>query len=325
MRVLVTGASGFVGRSVCAALRRMGCEVLGTGRRPVEGDDYVRQDLARPWDERLVRFLGRADAVLHAAARSSPWGTRRQFAQANVEATRQVIAMCREQGQPRLVFVSSSSVYYRPCDQLGIREEDPIAGHPVNRYAATKQAGEKLVRDYPGAWVIVRPRAVYGPGDTVLFPRILKAARAGRLPLLVRPGAPVVGDLIFIDNLVHCLCQALADPNITGEFNLTDNQPVAIQEFLGQVFDRLSIARPVKQVPVAVAFRVARVMEAFYGVALPWLEPPITRFGVHVFAYSKTFDVRRMLEAFGPPPVSTDEGIIRFVEWVRRANPYGSA
>jgi nucleoside-diphosphate-sugar epimerase len=291
----------------------------------VEGADYVQQDLAQPWDERLVRFLGRADAVLHAAARSSPWGTRRQFEQSNVEATRRLIAMCEERGQPQLVFVSSSSVYYRPCDQLGIREGDPPADQPVNRYAATKLAGESLVRGYSGPWVIVRPRAVYGPGDTVLFPRILNAARAGRLPLLVRPGSPVVGDLICIDNLVHCLCQALADPKITGEFNLTDNQPVEIQEFLGRVFDRLSIARPVKQVPVATAFRVARVLEAFYGVALPWLEPPITRFGVHVFAYSKTFDVSRMLETFGPPPITTEEGISRFVEWVRQTNPYGPA
>src|SRR5262249_38661197 len=133
------------------------------------------------------------------------------------------------------VFLSSSSVYYRPCHQFGITEETPLPERPVNHYAATKRKAESLVAAYPGPWVILRPRAVFGPGDTVLFPRILRAAQAGRLPLLVADG-PVTGDLIYIENLVDYTVRAATDPLVRGCFNLTNNEPVPVLDFLLDIF-----------------------------------------------------------------------------------------
>lgn len=315
MKILVTGASGFVGGKTVEKLRAAGHEVLGVGRRRLDLPGYRSLDLAEPFD---LDF--EPDAVLHAAARASPWGRREDFERDNVVATGRVIAFCRRQAErkgswPRLVYVSSSSVFYQPGDQLGMTEETPIGPRFANDYAATKAAGEKLVEAYEGSSSIARPRAVFGPGDTVLFPRILEAARKGKLPILVRRGPPALGDLIYIDTLTAYLRQLLERPELRGAYNLTNGQPIAIQAFLLDIFAKLGMPAPKKHVPLRLAFTAAALSESFYRVFRLRGEPPITRFGVGVFAWSKTFDVSKALRDLGPPRVSIAEGVEAFVAW----------
>jgi 2-alkyl-3-oxoalkanoate reductase len=348
VKILVTGASGFVGSSYIRRMRersrpdgaeprRAGLKggpppsgkiealslgervwvrgpllLHGIGRRKLDGPSYSSIDLTRPFD---LDFD--ADVVIHAAARASPWGTRDDYRRQNIDATRHVIDWClRRPHPPRLVYVSSSSVLYRDGHQLGLTEDSPIGPEFVNDYAASKYAGERLVHDYPGEWTIVRPRAVFGPGDTVLFPRILAAATRGRLPLIDTGGPPAIGDLIYIDTLSDYLHAAATSPHAAGRaFNLTNNQPVEILPFLLDVFDRLGIPRPSRRVSLSTAMRAARVSEAIYRLLRLPGEPPVTRFGVGVFAWSKTFDVSRAVAAFGPPSVTLESGVDRFVTW----------
>ena len=318
--VLITGSSGFIGSHLFERFRQIDWKVAGIGRRSLDLPGYLVHDLAEPLPE---SFCPPCDVVIHAAARSSPWGRRRDFLRQNVWATRNVIDFCIKHGRPRLVFLSSSSVYYCPAHQYQITEETPMPPRPVNEYARTKRAAEKLVQEYPGDWVILRPRAVFGPGDTVLLPRILEAARAGRLPMLTAHGKPAVGDLIYIDNLVDYIVRAASDSGVHGCFNLTNNEPIPIGDFLLQVFRRLDIPAPRRSVSVGTAMLTAGLLEAFYACCLPDREPPITRFGIHVFAYSKTFDVSKMLASLGPPRVSLGEGVDRTVAWFKEAEHAG--
>ncbi len=294
----------------------------GLGRRAVPQVDYAIHDLTSPLPD---TFGPPVDVVIHAAARSSPWGRWQDFERQNVQATRHIIDYCLRHGRPRLIFLSSSSVYYRPGHQLNITEDTPFPEKPVNHYAATKRHAEELVKGYPGEWVILRPRAVFGPGDTVLLPRVLEAARAGRLPLLNAPGGPAVGDLIYIDNLVDCIVRAATDSQIHGCINLTNNEPVVIQDFLLEILRRLDIPPPRRSVSVRNAMIGAGLLEWFYAWCLPGREPPITRFGIHVFSYSKTFEVSRMLQTMGPPRVPLAEGVERTVAWVRASQPWKAA
>lgn len=313
MRILITGASGFVGGSF---MRRFadspGVTLLGVARRPVEFRNYHRADLSKPFD---LDF--EPDVVIHAAALASPWGRPCDYIRHNVEATRNVIAYCEAHGRPRLVYLSSSSVFYRNEHQFNLTERSPIGPVFVNDYAATKYAGEKLVRGYAGERVILRPRAVFGPGDTVLFPRILAAARCNRLPLLVTRDGPAQGDLIYIDALCDYMMQAATRPNLEGAYNLTNAEPVVIQDFLIEMLSKLNLPVPGRRVSVKTAMRAAALTEWVYRLLRLSGEPPVTRFGVTVFAYSKTFDVGLTLRDLGPPSVSLKEGIAGFVEWQR--------
>jgi nucleoside-diphosphate-sugar epimerase len=315
-RILLTGVSGFVGGALGAHLRRLGYDVTGVSRTAARAQStsrFVAHDLTQP----IPGSWPAVDVVVHCAALSSPWAAPAAFRANNVDATRNLLAWAERTGVARFVFISSSSVYYTPCDQLDLTEDSPFPPRPINEYAATKRQAEELVRRSAVPSVILRPRAVFGPGDTVLFPRILRAARRGALPRLTRPdGKSPLADLIYIENLSHYIERAIA-LNVSGAFNLTNNQPVELYPFLDGLLTRIGLPKPRKTVRVGTAMAVARFSELVSQYLLHYKEPPVTRFGVGAMAYSKTFDVSRMMAAFGPPPVSMDTGVDRFLEWQR--------
>lgn len=337
-KILITGASGFVGGSFCRQFaNRDDVEIRGLGRRSSDLPGYIQADLTHPL--RFVPQEGdrpdplsaggaeiippdwKPDVVIHAAARSSPWGSLSEFRKHNVQATQNVIDFCQAKNVPRLIYISSSSVFYREADQLNMTEQSPIGPAFVNHYAQTKYEGEELVRRFPGSHVILRPRAVFGPHDTVLFPRILRAAQQGRMAFISRPGAPAIGDLIYIDSLCDYLLRAALDPTLTGDFNLTNDEPVEIQAFLLRIFAALGLATPTRSIPRDRALLIGTALEWIFKLLLPWKEPPITRFGVGVLAFSKTFDVSKSLRVLGPPSVSLEEGLQRFITWQKQQLP----
>ena len=309
MRILVTGTSGFVGGAVGRHLRGRGHHVTGLSRRaPRAGatDQALAHDLSRPIPE-----MGPLDVVIHAAALSAPWGRPADFDAANVEGTRHALALAARAGA-RFVLISSSSVLYAPGDQHGLPEEPAPDTPPVNDYARTKRAAEALTAACPGAWAILRPRAVYGAGDTVLFPRIARAARLRLLPRF-RQDVPAQGDLVSIDTLVRQVARAV-EGGAQGIFHLIDPAPVRIEAFVTEVLAGLGLPGPGLTVSPRLARGVAGGLEAL-SRRTGWWEPPLTRFGVEVFTASKTFDDRRARAVLGPPDVPTDLAIARFRRW----------
>lgn len=313
MQILVTGASGFVaGSFIRRFAARTDLDLIGVGRRDCDLPQYHRVDLSQPFD--LPR---NPDVVIHAAARAAPWGTKSEFETQNVSATQHVIDFCRRHGHPRLLYISSSSVFYRNEHQHNLTESSPIGPLFVNEYAASKHRGELLLREYEGESAVLRPRAVFGPGDTVLFPRVLNAARKGVLPMFVGSSETVIGDLIYIDVLSDYLLAAATRPTISGSYNLTNAEPVPLHTLLLDVLSKLGLPAPTRRVKIATAMRAAGALEWLYRTLHLSAEPPITQFGVGVFAFSKTFDVSRALTDLGPASVSLSEGVDRFVAWQR--------
>ncbi|MCS5721271.1 NAD(P)-dependent oxidoreductase [Herbiconiux sp. CPCC 203407] len=345
-RVLVTGASGFVGGALMGRLRREpGIEAIGIGRRRLDDADYRSLDLTSPDAASRLAALrwpsdGQVgtgpDVIVHAAARSSPWGTRAEFERENVEATRAVLDhAARLPRRPRVVLVSTASVLYRAHDQLEVPDDAP-AGRPfVNHYAATKHAAEELVRAAGGDWVVLRPRAVFGPGDTTLFPRIVEAARRGRFPRLraergptpvvnadrsglgerPRRGWPVVCDLVPVETLVEYLLRACHEPAVLGRtLTVTGGETVELEPAVRGILSAAGVPYPAREVPRALALAAATVVETGWRLTRRRTEPPITRYSVIVYAYSKTFDGRACHRLLGPPPVTVHAALAAFTD-----------
>ncbi len=316
LRVLVTGASGFVGGALVERLAGdPAFEVLGIGRRALARADYRMLDLAAPdATERLSRTGFKPDVIVHAAARSSPWGSRAQFERDNVQATRAVVAAAAAQAKPpRIVFVSTASVLYAARDQLDVPGDAAAGPRFVNGYAASKHAAETVVRGYPGEWVVLRPRAVFGPGDTTVLPRIVTAARRGALPRFRDgTGGPALSDLLYIDTFVDQLVAAIRLPAAVGRtVVLTGGDPVPLQRTVFELLDRLGVPRPTRTVSRRTALAAATLTEWAWRLARRGGEPPITRYSVIVYAFSKTFDARLCRELFGPAVPPLDEALAR--------------
>jgi 2-alkyl-3-oxoalkanoate reductase len=311
VRILVTGSNGFVGRAVVADADARGWEVVGLGRQAVPAAPvhrYVRHDLAGPL---RTDDIGPVDAVVHAAALASPWAPPRAFVAANVDGTRTIVRWAAANGAPPLVHVSSTSVLYRDADQTGLTEDSPVLpdDQQINVYSRTKAVAERIVARYPGRTVVVRPRAVFGPGDTVLLPRIIAAAERGALPVLEPAGGPpVVVDLTVVGTVARYVNEAVAR-EVFGVFNLTNGEPVELYPFLTDVLTRLRVDVRPRRVPVWVAQRAADAAELVSATMLGWSEPALTRFGVHVLSRSTTFDVTKTLSTLGEPAVSIADGV----------------
>jgi nucleoside-diphosphate-sugar epimerase len=309
MSILVTGTSGFVGGAVGRFLRSRGHHVTGFSRRRPRTqatDEAVTHDLACPAPE-----LGPFDAVIHAAALSAPWGRPAAFDASNVDGTRHALAVAARSGA-LFFLISSSSVLYASGDQYGLPEASAPATPPVNDYARTKRAAEALTTAYAGAWAILRPRAVYGVGDTVLFPRIARAARLRLLPRF-RQVIPAHGDLVSIDTLVRQVARAV-EGEAQGIFHLIDPAPVCIDAFVTDVLARLGLPGPALTINPDLARRAAGALEAL-SRRTGWWEPPLTGFVIEVFTATKTFDDRRTRAHIGPPVVPTDVAVDRFRRW----------
>ena len=317
-KICVTGVSGFAGSGIGRLLSaRTDVETIGISRRPPLPGSCHRQ-LALDMAEQMDVQGFEADAFVHCAALSAPWGAPESFRRNNVESVRHALDLAKRGGCRHFVFISSTAVHYEFRDQLGLSEESPFPEQPINLYAASKREGEALVAARGLPFTILRPRALFGPGDTVLFPRILHAAGKGMLPRLKRPdGGQALIDLLDVGNLAEMVARIL-DERAEGIFVLTNGEPVRAYDLLEEVLGALGLPGPGREVPLGLAFAGARLLEWHSRFLGNWREPPVTRFGVASLAYSKTFDISHATRRLGPVPVPMAEAVSRFIDWQRK-------
>ncbi len=306
-RVLVTGATGGLGIAVVHALLAKGHTVRATGRRDaadrLQGAEFVRADLLDA--EALPLLVDGIDAIIHCAALSSPWGAYDDFHAANVVVTRRLLAAARQAGVRRLVFISSPSVYARTVDQLNLTEKDSVAPKPLNAYAATKAMAEQEVMaasDEAMACVSLRPRAIVGPDDSVLLPRILRLVHKGRFPLL-RGGRALI-ELTDARDVAHAALLALKDRSQTAGqvFNISGGRAMTMRAMIEALAARLTTPVRFIPLPYPLAEALARAAE-WLCVRLPGRpEPPVTPYGLAVLAYSQTFDLTKARDVLGYAP-----------------------
>ena len=312
MRVLVTGASGMLGRGVAQALLDRGDTVTVLQRRPSGlGCREVLGDVA---DEAAVaRALAGQEAVVHGAAKVDVVGPWAEYERANVVGTRVVVAACLAAGARRLVHVSSPAVAHAGAALVGAAAgaADPHAAQGF--YARSKALAEldALAADDAALAVLaIRPHLVWGPGDTQLVERIVARGRAGRLPL-VGTGAALI-DTTYVDNAVDAIVAAV-DATAHGEALVVSNgEPRPVAEVLGRLCAAAGVAGPRGHVPLPVAVVAGAAVERFWARFDRRDTPPLTRFLAGQLGTAHWFDQRRTRAVLGwVPSVSLDDGFAR--------------
>ncbi|PZE65962.1 NAD(P)-dependent oxidoreductase [Curtobacterium sp. MCBD17_021] len=313
MTVLVTGASGFLGRAVAAAVRDAGHAVRTFQRRP-SGVDGVQDVLGTMTDPAAVRTaVAGVDAVVHLAAKVSLAGDPADFVRVNVDGTRDLLAAAREAGVARFVFVSSPSVAHTGESIAGDDATPASPGSARGDYARTKAAAEllALAADAPGfAVVAVRPHLVWGPGDEQLVGRIVDRARRGRLPVL-DSGAALI-DTCYVDNAASAMVAALERAEVVhgNAYVVTNGEPRPVGELLAGICAASGVPVPRQHVPAGIARVAGSAVEAVWHVRPGVDEPPMTRFLAEQLSTAHWFDQRRTRRDLRwEPAVSIDEGL----------------
>jgi nucleoside-diphosphate-sugar epimerase len=328
MKALVTGGGGFLGGAVVRLLRQRGDSVRSftRSRYPWLDEIGVEQVLGDLADLAAVeKAVEGCDVVIHTAAKAGVWGRYADFFDTNVTGTQNVVAACKKLGARRLVYTSTPSVVHGGDDVEGANESLPYPQHFEAYYSETKAKAEKALLAANGpdiATVSLRPHLIFGPGDPHLVPRIVAAAKAGRLR---RIGTrPVKVDVTYIDNAAQAHLDAADRLDIgtapAGKaYFISNGEPVELWPFINRILEEAGVPPVTRTVSPWKAKLAGRVLEWAYRFA-PFVrgEPPMTRFIASQLSTSHWYDISAARRDLGyEPTVSVEEGLRRLGERLR--------
>jgi nucleoside-diphosphate-sugar epimerase len=309
----VTGGSGFVGGALIERLKREGWDVRALARSE-KAAERVRSLGAEPvmgdLDDAASLTSGAegCEVAFHAAAKVEDWGDPADYERLNVQGTQNVIDACRAAGVRRLVHVGTEAALMAGQPLVNVDETAPLRPDSPSLYPWSKAKAEQRVRDADGIeTVVVRPRFVWGRGDTTLLPAITQMVRSGRFRWI--GGGRQLSATTHIDNTVEGLWLAATRAPAGGVYFVTDGEPVVFRDFLTEMLGTQGVTIPDRSVPAPVARAAAAASEWIWRLLKRPGSPPLTRFAVWVSSQECTIDISRAERELGYRPViSREEG-----------------
>jgi len=260
-----------------------------------------RGDITDP--DTLAAAVDGAELAYHAAAWVDRTGSYNDFAKSNVDGTRNVVEACRAAGVRRLVHVSTEAVLIAGEPLVNVDETAPLRPDSRAPYPATKARAEEVVRNATGIeTVIVRPRFVWGAGDTSVLPQIINVVRSGKFAWI--GGGTQLTDTTHIDNTVEGLVLA-ADRGTPGEtYFVTDGEPVQFRSFLTELLETQGVQAPNRTLPYPLARMIAELGERATRL-LGRGTPPLDYFSLWVSGQECTININKARTELGYAPIRT--------------------
>ena len=262
MKILVTGATGFLGFRLIEKLNSLDYidGIIATGREIrkthyIESNKikYILGDLS---DNKFVNKITKeVEILINCASLSSPWGTYSDFEKANIDTQNNLIQASKISKIKKIIYISSPGIYYEFKDIIDVLENSPLPKKFVNHYAKTKFLAEELLKSSKIPYVIFRPRAIIGRGDHVIVPRLIKAYDDQKLKI-VGDGKNLV-DLTPVSNIVDAIILAINNEEaINQTFNLSNGKPVKLWDVINYVLKKLNRKKVTKRIPYKIAYVV---------------------------------------------------------------------
>jgi len=331
MKALVTGGGGFLGGAVVRLLRQRGDTVRSLTRSAYPWLDElgVEQSLGDLADlEAVERAVTGCDVVFHIAAKAGVWGRRSDFFRTNVTGTENIIAACKKHDVRRLVYTSTPSVIHGGGDIEGANESIPYPKHFDAYYQESKAVAEKAVIAANGpelATVSLRPHLIFGPSDPHIIPRLIAAARAGKLRRI--GSRPIKVDVTYIDNAADAHLAAADKLDIGSacsgkNYFISNGEPVELWAFTDRVLAEAGLPPVTRTVSAWKARAAGRVLEWLYWLLRLPGEPPMTRFVAIQMSTAHWYDISAARRDLGyEPKVSVELGLKRLGERLRMNDP----
>lgn len=330
MKILLTGATSGLGRNAATYLLQGGHEVIAVGRNPVQGAElqqsgatFIPFDLTQADAKDCLRLVAGCDAVWHCAAKSSPWGSRTDFYNANVLVTQRLAQAAGRAQIPRFIHISTPAVYFDFQHHYDVRESY-LARRFSSHYARSKYAAEHVIADAvkqfaSTTWILLRPRGLFGPHDNVILPRLLQQLQRDKGVLRLPRGGEALLDLTFVQNVVYAMALATRGESLRSGsiYNVTNHQPLRLNVMLDALLgEQLGLRYQIRSVPWPVLSLAARSLEVL-GHCFN-REPLVTRYSAGTVCFDMTLSAEKAITELGyRPRFSMAEGIALTGEWMR--------
>lgn len=309
--MFITGGSGFIGGRLIERLVADGHSVRALARSAAaaevvrsRGAEAVDGDLAD--QASLHAAAAGCELAFHSAATLGDWGRREDFERGNVQGTRNVVSACTAAGVRRLVHVSTEAVLLAGKPLVNVDESPPLRPDSPALYSATKARAERDVlaaSDGALETVVVRPRFVWGVGDTTLLPTMVELVRGGRFAWI--GGGRHLTSTTHVDNAVEGLVRGAEHGRPGNAYFVTDGTPVVFRAFVSSLLSSQGVTAPTRDVPKWLAGALSVAGEAAWR-ALPLQgRPPLTRFAYWVSSQECTINISKAREELGYAPVKT--------------------
>jgi nucleoside-diphosphate-sugar epimerase len=312
----VTGGSGFIGGRLLERLRADGHEVRALARSE-EAAARIRSHGGEP----VTGDLGDTAAIekgasdcqwaFHAAAALGDWGERDEFERVNVGGTRTVLDACARAGVRRFVHVGTEAALLAGSPLVEVDETAPLRPDSPVAYSSTKARAEQLVlganRD-GFETVVVRPRFVWGRGDTTLLPTMVEMVRAGRFAWI--GGGRHRTSITHVENTVEGLLLGATRGAPGNAYFVTDGEPVVFRDFVSELLGTQGVQPPDRSIPAPVASALAIAGETAWRLLPLPRRPPVSRFAYWASAQECTIRIDKARRELGYEPVkSRSEGL----------------
>lgn len=322
MRVLVTGGTGFTGKALVKRLLEEGNEVVA-----LDYKEGLRTDELRGWGAEVVigsvtdrdvvdRCMEGVEVVQHLAAAFRELNVPDEYYyDVNVNGTRNVLASALERGVRKVIYCSTCGVHGN-VDHPPASEDAPI--QPADYYQRTKYEAEPVVHEYQGkglATVVLRPAAIYGPGDPERFYMIFKRCAKGVFPMF-GDGRTLYHPL-YIDNLVDAHMLVMEPGRGDGQvYLIADEKYYEIEQLVRKVGEALGVAVRVPHYPTTPLVVAGHLCE--WACKPLRITPPIFPRRVDWYRQNRAFDISKAKRELGyQARIDLDEGLRRTAAWYR--------
>lgn len=327
--ILITGATGFIGKRLVAVLSASDADIFVLARNWKKAKELKTQfpkikiicgDLKSP--DQYMKYLSSINTVYHIGAKTGIWGDREEFEKTNYYGTKNLVDAAEKHGVKRFVYYSTQNVCYRYGFLTPQSVQDQNSSYLDENeyndfYSLSKAKAEKyvLAKNKEGFFTTaIRPGWAWGPGDTNLFSNIVAMTQK---KLVVMVGGKACAALSHVDNINHAAVLAGQNPQAGGKaFYVTDDHPITVNNFIYDLLDAAELPFPNVFMPYFTAYPLAAVTEFVYRVLKLKGRPPLTRFDVYALAKDMLIDISASKKILGYQPiVSYSEGMRQFKEW----------
>jgi nucleoside-diphosphate-sugar epimerase len=322
MKVLVTGGTGFTGKALTRRLLDGGHEVIA-----LDYKEGLKTEELREWGATVVigsvtdrdilhQCMPGIDVVQHAAAAFREMNVDdAYYRKVNVEGTRNVLQIALENGVKKVIYFSTCGVHGN-VNHPPAAEDAPI--QPADYYQRTKYEAEPIVQEYVRKGLralILRPAAIYGPGDPERFAMIFKRVAGGKFPMF--GSGRTLYHPVYIDNLIDAAILAMESDRGDGEaYLIADEEYVEIERLVRGIADALQVDLKMPHYPVMPLVVVGHIVEKLckpFGVT-----PPIFPRRVDWYRQNRAFDIGKAKRDLGyQPRVGLRDGLEQTAAWYR--------